>query len=71
MRITRIPADTRFQRGPLRYSATYRRAGQVLMITREFAVDRPSHTCNAGDDADWSAFLRVLQWDLRGQMFLR
>ena len=71
MRITRIPADTRFQRGPLRYSATYRRAGQVLTITREFAVDRPSHTCNAGDDADWSAFLRVLQWDLRGQMFLR
>jgi len=71
VRITRIPADTRFQRGPLRYSAAYSRVGQVLTITREFAVDRPSHTCNAGDDAEWSAFLRVLQRDLRGQVFLR
>jgi hypothetical protein len=41
------------------------------MIAREFAVDRPSHTCKAGDDADWTAFLRVLQRDLRGQVFLR
>jgi hypothetical protein len=43
----------------------------VVTITREFAVDRPSHTCNAGDDADWTVFLRVLQRDLRGQVFLR
>ncbi len=71
VRITRIPADTRFQRGTLRYSASYRRTGQVVTITREFAVDRPSHTCNAGDDADWTVFLRVLQRDLRGQVFLR
>jgi hypothetical protein len=71
VRIDRIPADTRFQRGPLRYSATYRRIGQVVSITRELAADRPSHTCNASDDADWTALLRVLQRDLRGQVFLR
>jgi predicted transglutaminase-like cysteine proteinase len=71
VRITRIPAGTRFQRGPLRYSATYRRTGQVVSITRELAADRPSHTCNSSDDADWAALLRVLQRDLRGQIFLR
>ena len=71
VQITRIPAGTRFQRGPLRYSATYRRTGQVVSITRELAADRPSHTCNASDDADWAALLRVLQRDLRGQIFLR
>jgi transglutaminase-like putative cysteine protease len=71
VRITRIPADTRFQRGTLRYSATYRRSGQVITITRDFAAERPSHTCNARDDADWAAFLRVLQRDLRGQVFLQ
>jgi hypothetical protein len=42
-----------------------------VAITRKFAVDRPSHTRNAGDDADWTAFLRVLQRDQRGQVFLR
>jgi hypothetical protein len=71
VRIDRIPAGTRFQRGPLRYSATYRRTGQVVTITRELAADRTSHTCNASDDADWTALLRVLQRDLRGQVFLR
>jgi len=35
------------------------------------AAERPSHTCNARDDADWAAFLRVLQRDLRGQVFLQ
>ena len=31
----------------------------------------PYCTCYAVDDADWAAFLRVLQRDLRGQVFLR
>jgi hypothetical protein len=34
-------------------------------------ADRPSHTCTARDDEDWAALLRVLQRDLRGQVFVR
>jgi hypothetical protein len=71
VRIERIPADVSFSKGPLRYSATYRRTGNVVQITREMVADRPSHTCTARDDEDWAALLRVLQRDLRGQVFIR
>ena len=70
-RIDQIPANVRFERGPLRYVATYRKAGQAVLITRELSIDRASHTCNARDDQDWAALLRVLQRDMRGQVFLR
>ena len=71
VRIERIPADVSFSKGPLRYSATYRRTGNVVHVTREIVADRPSHTCTARDDEDWAALLRVLQRDLRGQVFIR
>jgi hypothetical protein len=71
VRIERIPADVSFSKGPLRYSATYRRTGNVVQITREMVADRPSHTCTARDDEDWAALLRVLQRDFRGQVFVR
>jgi transglutaminase-like putative cysteine protease len=71
VRIERIPADVNFSKGPLRYSATYRRTGNVVQITREMVADRASHICTARDDEDWAALLRVLQRDLRGQVFVR
>jgi hypothetical protein len=70
-RIERIPADVSFSRGPLRYSATYRRTGNVVQVTREIVADRASSICTASDDEDWAALLRVLQRDLRGQVFVR
>ena len=71
VRIERIPADVSFFKGPLRYSATYRRTGNVVQITREIVANRASHICTARDDEDWAALLRVLQRDLRGQVFIR
>lgn len=69
--IQRIPTAVTFQRGPLRYAANYRRVGQVIHVEREFSADRQSHTCTPKDDEDWAAFLRVLQRDLRSQVFIR
>jgi hypothetical protein len=71
VRIDRIPADVNFARGPLSYSATYRRADNVVQITREVVIDNPSHICTASDDEDWAVLLRVLRRDLRGQVFVR
>ncbi|MEI6028327.1 MAG: DUF3857 and transglutaminase domain-containing protein [Betaproteobacteria bacterium] len=71
VRIERIPADVSFSRGPLRYSATYRRTGNVVQVTRDIVADRVSSICTASDDEDWAALLRVLQRDLRGQVFVR
>lgn len=70
-RIERIPSGVRFERGPLRYVSTYRQAGNVVLITREVSADRQNHTCTARDDENWAAMLRVLQRDLRGQVFIR
>lgn len=70
-RIERIPTGVSFQRGPLRYASTYRRSGNLVLITREVSADRKSHTCTARDDEDWAALLRVMQRDLRGQVFIR
>jgi transglutaminase-like putative cysteine protease len=71
VRLERIPADVSFSQGPLRYSATYRRTANVVQITREIVADRASSICTARDDEDWTALLRVLQRDLRGQVFVR
>jgi hypothetical protein len=71
VRIERIPVGVNFTQGPLRYSATYRRTGNVVQVTREIVADRASSICTARDDEDWAALLRVLQRDLRGQVFVR
>jgi hypothetical protein len=71
VRIERIPTNVSLSKGPLRYSATYRRTGNVVQITREIVADRASHICTARDDDDWAALLLVLQRDLRGQVFVR
>ena len=70
VQIERVPADVSFIRGPLRYSAIYRRVGNMVQISREMVAERASHICDARDDQDWAALLRVLQRDLRGQVFL-
>ena len=71
MRIERIPADVSFSSGPLRYSAPYRRTGNEVQVIRELVADRASSICTSRDDEDWAALLRVLQRDLRGQVFVR
>jgi transglutaminase-like putative cysteine protease len=69
--IEHIPDGVTFEHGPLRYASAYRRSGNLVLITREISIDRKSHTCTVRDDEDWAALLRVLQRDLRGQVFIR
>jgi hypothetical protein len=69
--IERVPDGVTFEHGPLRYTSAYRRSGNLVLITREISIDRKSHTCTVRDDEDRAALLRVLQRDLRGQVFIR
>jgi hypothetical protein len=71
VRIQRIPPPVKFQRGPLRYTADYKRSGNLVTVRRHFIADRPSHTCTPADEEDWQAFLAVLRRDLRGQVFVK
>lgn len=60
-----------FSKGPLRYSATYRRIGNEEQGKLEIVADRADSICVSRVDEDWATRLRVLQRDLRGQVFVR
>ena len=71
VRVTGVPSGVRFSSGPIRYQSEYRLRGRVLSATRDFLARRSSPICDANDDRNWNEFLRVLQRDLRSQVFLR
>ena len=69
MRVTRIPPDVSFSRGPLSYQSSYRFKDQVLQVKRNYTVRRNSPVCNANDDRDYLALSEWLQRDFRAQVF--
>jgi hypothetical protein len=71
VRVTGVPSGVRYSAGPIRYQSEYRLRGRVLTATRDFLARRPNSVCDANDDRNWNEFLRVLQRDLRSQVFLR
>jgi len=71
VRITQVPSGVSFSSGPIRYQSAYRLRGRVLTATRDFVFRRSNSVCDAHDDRRWNEFLKVLQRDLRNQVFLR
>ena len=67
--VTRIPPDVAYSRGPLSYQSSYRLAGDVLQVRRQYTVRRASSVCLEQDDRDWLALSEWLQRDLRAQVF--
>lgn len=68
-KITRIPADVNYQNNSISYQATYKLTGNNLKVLRRYQSDNPSHVCRAEKIADKQAFFKVLQRDLKGQVF--
>jgi transglutaminase-like putative cysteine protease len=69
IRITRIPAAVLFSEGQLRYRAQYRLRQGVLSVDRRFENRSGTIHCKAEDYEIWRRFHKVLQRDLRGQVF--
>ena len=69
-RITRAPADVRFQSKTLSYLVSYQVKGKTIQVTRAFEANRGRSVCGREDDLEWDQFTKVLQRDLRQQYFL-
>jgi hypothetical protein len=71
LKIERVPQGTHSKNGAFEYESRYTFKGQELKVLRVFTSRRASPVCSATDDKDWLAYRRVLQQDLRAQVFFR
>ena len=69
-RVTRMPSKTTFQSKTMNYIATYERIGKTIQVNRFFVSNRGRQVCGHEDDLEWNQFTKVLQRDLRQQIFL-
>jgi transglutaminase-like putative cysteine protease len=68
-KITRIPADVNYQNNSISYQASYKLTGNKIEVFRRYQSDNPSHVCGAEKVFEKQAFFKVLQRDLKGQVF--
>jgi transglutaminase-like putative cysteine protease len=66
-----IPRGVKYRDGAARYESSYRRAGRTVSVERKLVVQRDSHVCEPGENKRWDALHRVVQRDLRAQIFYR
>ena len=69
--VQRIPKSVNFKSGALIYQASYSLKGQTLTIKRQYSSNRPSSSCDASDDKNWTAISEVMQHDMRNQIFFK
>ena len=67
--ITRIPTDVNYQNDSISYKATYRLNDTKVEVFRRYQLENASHVCDASSNARKLAFFKVLQRDLKSQIF--
>ena len=67
--ITRIPADVNYEDAGISYQATYRLNGNKVEVFRRYQSENPNHVCGTDRSARKQAFFKVLQKDLKSQIF--
>ena len=67
--ITRIPSDVNYEDAEISYQATYRLNGNKVEVFRRYQSENLNHVCGAERSARKLAFFKVLQRDLKGQVF--
>jgi hypothetical protein len=68
-KITRIPSDVNYQKNSISYQSSYKLTDNKLEVFRRYQSDNPSHVCGAEKVADKQSFFKVLQRDLKEQVF--
>ena len=67
--ITRIPTDVNYQNDSISYKATYRLNANKVEVFRRYQLENASHVCDASSNERKQAFFKVLQRDLKSQIF--
>ncbi len=67
--IIRIPTDVNYDDAGISYQATYRLTGSKVEVVRRYQSENPNHVCGAARSARKLAFFKVLQRDLKAQVF--
>lgn len=70
IKLTRTPQGAQFESKTLSYKSTYEVKDGVISLTRAFKSRKNGQVCGKEDEQEWAAFSRVLQRDLRQQIFL-
>jgi transglutaminase-like putative cysteine protease len=71
VRIDEIPKGTEYRRGAIRYRSTFSQSGQTVNVVRKLLVERAAPLCGMKEHQEWLDFYKVLQRDLRAQIFYR
>jgi hypothetical protein len=67
--ITRIPSNVNYQNASISYTATYHLNGNKVEVFRRYQVENETHVCDASSNERKLAFFKVLQRDLKSQIF--
>ena len=66
-----VPKGMTYRKGAIEYQSKFRRIGQKIRVERRLRIQREGPLCGEGDHANWVAFHKLLQRDLRSQIFYR
>lgn len=69
IKITRVPKGVNFNNAGIKYTAEYHLSGNKLEVLRHYQRQKPSMACLAKDSEPQMEFFKVLQRDIRSQVF--
>ena len=67
--IAHIPVDVNYQNASISYKATYRLNANKVEVFIRYQLENSSHVCDASSNERKLAFFKVLQRDLKSQIF--
>ncbi len=68
-KITNIPSNVNYLKGSINYRAIYKRDGDKIYAFRALKMNHTNGICQAGFNEEKKDFFKVLQRDLRAQIF--
>ncbi len=69
VKVTKIPPNLDYKKGSIHYKASYKQDGDKIYALRAFLSDHAGSLCEAGFNDVRKEFFKVVQRDLRSQIF--
>ena len=69
IKVTRIPPNVNFSKNGLSYEATYKKEGNIISINKKLISENENMSCEPENEDRKKEFYKVLQQDIRSQIF--